>query len=844
MDDINEVLFSNRDVIIQYDPVQCLVTCNRKCGMSPLNIALSSSLKHVCYFPDTGDLIANTTHGDCRIYLSKSQLLIDIMLKPEENITVINGGFILAEGGDKPRAWRISEKKLIPLVFEQVFINREFLPHDRFTLLKTKDGCMRLVTADREVQINKSERLLLPRIQREIRKPEKIDAESYPELTLLVKNATNRSMIKFSKTDSYFAFFSVENGEEKLIQVVDKHACALRQIKYFSDCSFISLDSGGKMKIWVIDEIDLHVCQTISPDEFHKNSFYNDFDLDLSQKQLLLRTNERVDYYRVDISKYKKQHKNNLILFQHSEDIDQKQAGNDVNTKEASTDKRLTSDSRGRRNKVCPTAPDAVIYGSMYLKKGFPESYSGGTYPAASGTGREQSGVDSFIIPSEEESGAQDLQVTNPDHSEKPSHEEAKAKNLNPGSRFRRQQATIYVGIDFGTSRTKVSFNNESEGRYEPLSFKHLQPTGYQSIDLIDEYAIPSLVRHNKEQLQYGYNALIGQGELHTYFKQKLLNEAKPDYFTQQICAGFLAYIMKIAKDQILSLTNAKMDDKFVFSVCLPVERMNRSTVARRFESILKHAKRLMENDSFNSLPGLAASAFFPDSDNVRDDNTRTAIVPESIAEVLDFCNRKARNKLYALYDFGAGTTDLTIFYYNTSKGQAEIIEAQVLNRGYSYIDKLKKNGEVDPAIIKNYYHHIWEEIKNGDIWRRVKRRIVGDESMRVFYDITLFGSGGGFNDQIVRVIFNRIPLFHEKTKEFIEAKQGISKLEEPIEWDAAKPPYFRYAVSFGLTKKPEETEKTYVLPRDCPVRNSSVKIRTSREPDVLYPSADWLGRR
>ena len=284
-------------------------------------------------------------------------------------------------------------------------------------------------------------------------------------------------------------------------------------------------------------------------------------------------------------------------------------------------------------------------------------------------------------------------------------------------------------------------------------------------------------------------------------------------------------------------------NDEFIFSVCLPVEQMNNNVIVERFQSILLLSKKLLFYDCFNDMQKMSKCEKLNSTQKLSNSNIRIEIIPESIAEILDFYERRAKTKLYAIYDFGAGTTDLTIFYADKSLGKIDILGAKIVYNGYSYIDNLKEQNRYNEEEVLKYYSDIWNKFKDSNVWQRVKGKIRGLEAMRFFYDLTVFGGGGGFNDDTLRSVFSNIPLYDEQTNEYIKSPDGIIKLEEPLDWDSNLPPYFRYAVSFGLTKKPEETLMRYKLPKDCKTRDVSPKIKELNEPDEIIPDQNWLGK-
>lgn len=849
-----ETLLANKECVILYDRRKKYIIYSRGNAKNYELIDLPDSLKYVQYYHNTGDLLVCCGNGVRRIFLFKPHIFYFVKENPESNVWILNHDFMISESESAPKAWRIKGNKLIPLTHSKDIIRPEFMPPHQFSLVQIQGIGKMFVTSELSIRLPMPSYILVNYpIDSKIKISEPTKREPFKNLDFSVHNISKNYLIRYSNKGSNFALFKLTDSGYKLLEEVDKHSCTVVQICFNDENSFLTLDSGGKLKIWLIDEGCLHVCQTISSDEFYKNSFYSTFTIDMNENHVILITKLRRDHYQLNIDKFNRKHKNALLVYLYSEETGITE-GDQIGTKiipdnSASSDKEEKISSRSSiKAQIREMDANSEYYGSIYLndqknKRFIKDRILKQQATAAISTKRDTIGLDKH---NSEMPFLNDVYISSDAESKNtlaiPSNDEIEIP-LRTSSRFQKQKALIYVGIDFGTSRTKVSFNNETEGRYEPLIFESLHPSGFSYSDIIDKYAIPSIALRVDSMLFYGYDAIKREGMFIQNFKQKLLSSNEQRLETMCICAGFLAYVMRIAIEQICLLTHANQDDSFVFSVCLPVERMNNNRIKNRFEFILRLAKKTLElgyHSDWEKMNSLSRNLDINYNTNL---SIRTSIIPESIAEVLDFCNRKASSKLYALYDFGAGTTDLTIFYFNRQTGQAEIIEAKIIYKGYSFIDELRAEGVCNDERIYEYYCTIWNEFKESETWIKVKNKIAGFESMRLFYDVTLFGSGGGFNDLNVQKLFNRIPLYHEQTKSYIEAKSGINKLEEPIGWDVSKPPYFRYAVSFGLTKKPEETNKNFILPKDCKIRSLTTKIRNNFEPDIVYPTSDWLGR-
>lgn len=794
-------LYADQKYVILYDQPGSAITYSSSRGTNPMRIHLPSELLYIQLYSSTGDLIIACAEGERQIFMIRDKALFSCKLALEAKIHLIGQGYLIDESEPFPRVWQVKAKRLQEMKHSPSFIDADNLPPNSFLFYTGSQNEKIIKTAFGTVKLAKLEFNLIscdPE-QPEQAHPEPEVEGSQPDIVavspsgaLQVHYQTNRSCLKI--------FRNSVTGLELLYQE-DRHTCSVSKVIFFDDLFFASLDTGGKLKIWRADARNVQVCQTLNPEDFHPRSYYTDLNYDLQALRLHLRDNKRTDTYIVRLVKYKRWKKCDLLhyesTFEH-ETVEHTKSGiSGLNQKT----KRGTSRQ---------TAPDPEIE-SFILPAGMKEAITA----SREDTREDPKPVEPSISSSE--------------------------GDRTPTPKFRRTGAKIYVGIDLGTSRTKVSFNNESEGRYQPLCFKSLHPKGFSPGSSFDDYVIPSIAARNGDKLSYGFEALKPGGEIIQNFKQHLLQDDLSKRY-KLICAGYLAFVMQAAKENICQLVRAGEHAEYIFSVCLPVEQITNDRQAQMFGQTLLLARRIIAqgcHHDWNAMMKLLLEASGP----LDDASTKTSIIPESIAEILDFCERSAKTKLYALYDFGAGTTDLTLFYVNTQKGTTDIIDAKIVYKGYSYIDKLASETEVTPEVVREYYQGIWEDFRESGIWERVKDKLRGMESMKFFYEITVFGSGGGFNDLIVREVFSTIPLYHERTNEFIKVKEGIEALAEPVNWSEDMPPYTRFAVSFGLTKKPEETLGRYVMPKDCAIRDFSPDTRISTIPDVLIPTQEWLGR-
>lgn len=805
-----ETLHTSPSCVIQYDRARKNIRYSQASSKSYKLLDLKDGLKSIQLYEDSGDLVATCDHGHRRIFLAKENIRLSLWWDPLKMLHLLNHDYLIDDNKPIPYVWKIQGARTRRMQPCGKLISAEYLAPGQFHVYKGKDGHQYLVTCDETLKISWEGFKFIEYVPAPKKETKAVKAKP-PEKTVLhdsAKNPEGNLMVRFQKDSSSLEIYRVQGEETALIAEENKHSCGIIQVGFVNDRDFISLDSCGKLKIWRIDQDTVLVCQTAGPEYFEDKSYYSEFKYDPDVRELQLIGENRSDVYELRIEKYRRNKKNVLLVYARTlKQPPQTEAAKKPAKKAAGKER----EAQVPRKPAPPPQPQ-------------PE-------------------VDSFV-PDQRAKEPKSAGWKGETRQAPPKNEPQAAhkETTRPGSRFRRTKARIYVGIDFGTSRTKVSFNNETEGRYQSLNFRSLHPPGMVAQGSFDEYVIPSIACKDGNKMRYGFDALNCGGKIIQNYKQRLMRQ-ELSLRDKLVCAGFLAFVMHAAKENIKTLINSGDDDEYVFSVCLPVEQLNNSRKAQIFGDLLHLAQVFFVQGIFEDWKAMRAildNAQLPDAYRER---ISCSIIPESIAEILDFCERTAQSKLYALYDFGAGTTDLTVFFVNRNTGKTDIIDAKIAYKGYSHIDILSSQGKITENDVREYYKTIWEDFREFGIWKRVKDKVRGMESMWHFYNITVFGSGGGFNDTVVREVFNRIPLYHERTKEYIQVKGGILSLAEPLNWNPQLPPYSRFAVSFGLTKKPEETLSRYVMPKDCKVRDFTPDTRKSSIPDELIPTPEWLGR-
>lgn len=251
-----------------------------------------------------------------------------------------------------------------------------------------------------------------------------------------------------------------------------------------------------------------------------------------------------------------------------------------------------------------------------------------------------------------------------------------------------KEKRLINVGVDLGTSYTKVSFRDlvEDESYLIPL-----RPTR----DGYERYILPSTVGLARGRLQFGLETLSEEQEGLRVFRsfktclaclagivdcrgcepQYLGREDKRGRFKQagfgelsslEIAAYYLAYVMGYAKQYVTELYPVqRLDLSFNFNTAIPIAHLESGATRDLFERAAWIGAR-MAGYLPQDVTWEGARSFFNflKSRPVPDESVRNSFVlPEPVAAVIAFLNSPAADDgLYAIADCGAGTTDVSFF--------------------------------------------------------------------------------------------------------------------------------------------------------------------------------------
>lgn len=275
--------------------------------------------------------------------------------------------------------------------------------------------------------------------------------------------------------------------------------------------------------------------------------------------------------------------------------------------------------------------------------------------------------------------------------------ESAAPGSLSAGIR-RRKKVDLVVGLDFGTSSSKVAYRElgASARVVTPILFDH-------GLETYPSYCLPSVGHLNrkgrfiwgpeavrllqKDSWSSGVRRLkvLVAGEVDPAFRDERAAEAYADYLARvglnadlmhpsHVAALALAKQMHVVRGKLQEVyRESELDLRF--NVCVPIDQYEHSLMLGVYHRIHHVAEKLYLSwtaDGWDDadLLEVAASHYEGASTTWREDG-RVFPVPEAMAEIASYrTSLETRKGIHAVIDIGAGTTDLSVFSLHMERGQ------------------------------------------------------------------------------------------------------------------------------------------------------------------------------
>jgi len=465
-----------------------------------------------------------------------------------------------------------------------------------------------------------------------------------------------------------------------------------------------------------------------------------------------------------------------------------------------------------------------------------------------------------------------------------PATEKPQQPKRRKGIRRKQSVAHIHVGIDFGTSTTKVAYRQLGvSGRMaRPLVKRH-------KLSAFDDFCVPSVAAFDSHgELQFGVAAakalgrrsltsgfrwlkMLVAGKYDSSFSSPVITKAFDDYcqtkhaksipciLPEVLTVAYLAYTLRNVRDELTRQIDQPRHE-FYFNLPVPIDYIESNRVCEPYVRVMALAEKVADdwpkeccgNDFFDFC-----HENWQKSTEKTCPSDRLHVIPESVAQTAAYLQSRGKSDgIHAFIDFGAGTTDVNILDLRNSRLRGALPKphwyaAKNLPRGTHYIEeiihqwrkkkKMKTNAAAileDIRMLKGRPDDLRKEVtaELNKVW--VQSRASWASAYKYFKQekywmadrVTVYVGGGGALNPLVPDVFK---------KSWMKG-WGPYKVEDipvPVDFDkGAGAPFSRMSVAYGLTFPEPELAK-FSLPSEQRDRTPRRKRMPVRDVDELYPT-------
>jgi len=300
----------------------------------------------------------------------------------------------------------------------------------------------------------------------------------------------------------------------------------------------------------------------------------------------------------------------------------------------------------------------------------------------------------------------------------------------------KKEVRTITVGIDFGTSSTKVLWFDETRRKRYVAFYEDSHIEGYPP------YCIPSSVGIKDLLLYFGTAAehsCAGEN-IYRSTKSDIGRDIKYDVGNkcginneQEIAMQiapiifatlYIGFIIQQIKKQLDTHYEGKYELNTTFNMAAPLDHLNHADMETKWEQILYYGEKL-SSGIHNEMSLTDAINLY---ENVKKNNpfikdpqySCTFVFPETVSAIVSYLNSgKPENGLFGIVDIGAGSTDISFFRHYES--QVELKESF-----YAAKSEMIAMDDFDKAIMSMIYseQNIRDSEKGPEAQRVLLHRI------------------------------------------------------------------------------------------------------------------------
>jgi len=418
---------------------------------------------------------------------------------------------------------------------------------------------------------------------------------------------------------------------------------------------------------------------------------------------------------------------------------------------------------------------------------------------------------------------------------------------------------TIYVGLDFGTSSTKVAYRiSGGVEKVIPMEISTMPNMHYAQPSLIAFKNKNNEILFGEEAYRYLENRNWDLGIM--CVKMLFAGSIDPDYKNVELYDKFIQYceLNNISAQYInpaywviaylawiIRKIKSKLDSQYKRSInlniniCIPLDTYEKENLRKGFQRAINVVEKISSlwngKNDITLIKNIAEFWESTDADEI--ENSKIHIVPEAVAQMACYLNSlTAENKIHGVIDFGSGTTDFSIFNLRKDSGGercAYWLNAVTYPIGMSNVERIVAKhadnlldyrnlkyavehsytqSEIIQKEIKNFLYQLWEKSRY-EVWGPAYGKELGQKKWEK-NNVKIFVCGGGSGLKVVKEIFKESWYKYEHVN---WGPYQVERLAVPDDLVLEGIQYYdfpRLAVAYGLTTPRPKLYK-YVLPKD-----------------------------
>ena len=264
------------------------------------------------------------------------------------------------------------------------------------------------------------------------------------------------------------------------------------------------------------------------------------------------------------------------------------------------------------------------------------------------------------------------------------------------------RRVQVYIGIDFGTTFTKVSYMIAPSNARYTIKFNETKLGYYKpSIVYVNEDEVSFKYFDGSREVKYFKYSMIDETLLSDETEGRVLNVPKSRLFS----AFYLGCLINIIKQEIVKnpeLANYATEPEWYINIGVPIGNYDETDKIHKdvYNMVLNVGYQFSSSDIFSEKINLKEFEQYylkHEKDYLNNLNS----ISELYAEILMYQqDNQVPEGFYAIVDVGGGTVDIAMFYKHISKEdgtEVECISQKVEALGVeSLINKIANNADSD----------------------------------------------------------------------------------------------------------------------------------------------------